>query len=130
MSISTTPDDLKTDVHEAITNIKLQIVDKKEEIENTKPLDEELMDFVEYGMNYTRDLKADYWELDFEERQRCQQLIFKGELYINSMKKVDTPNLSSFYRYKIQKTSPKTGQNVSMVESRRIALRSIGLLSR
>ncbi len=116
MSISSTPDDLKSDIHEAITIIKQQILDKSTEIENSKPLTEEMKNFIEYGMNYTKNLKEDYWQLDYDERKRCQQLLFKGELYINSMKKVDTPKLSSFYRYKIQKTSPKTGQNVSMVE--------------
>jgi len=60
-------------------------------------LDEDLIEFVKFGLEYTNNLKEDWWELDYEDRLRCQQLFFPGGILFNSERKVSTNEISPFY---------------------------------
>jgi DNA invertase Pin-like site-specific DNA recombinase len=81
----------KQDIKDEITKIKVQIADNESLVRQSGELEEDLLDFVKFGLEYTNTLMDDYWKLDHEERLRCQQLILPGGISFNHDKKVGTP---------------------------------------
>ena len=45
-------------------------------------------------------MKAEFWDLERQDKQRCKQIIFPGEIFVARTGKVSTRELSTFFRYK------------------------------
>lgn len=61
-------------------------------------IDAEMEAFIGYSINYTEELKAKYWSLDWDRRKRCEQLLFPDGFYVTREKNVYTPRVSPIYR--------------------------------
>jgi DNA invertase Pin-like site-specific DNA recombinase len=87
----------KQDIKDEIDKIKVQIADNEVLVNQSDELQEELLEFVKFGLEYTNTLMDDWWALDHEDRVRCQQLILPGGISFNHAKKVGTPLISPIY---------------------------------
>jgi DNA invertase Pin-like site-specific DNA recombinase len=114
--LATIDDEYKGDIKTEIDRIKQQISAAQTDIAERSTIDEDLVEFTKFGLEYTDKLASDWWNLDNEERVRCQQLIIPGGIYFGSSKKVDTPQISPIYRLRANKKSHKVTQNAYMVE--------------
>lgn len=114
--LATIDDEYKGDIKTEIDRIKQQISAAQTDIAERSTIDEDLVEFTKFGLEYTDKLASDWWNLDHEERVRCQQLIIPGGIYFGSSKKVDTPQISPIYRLRANKKSHKVTQNAYMVE--------------
>jgi DNA invertase Pin-like site-specific DNA recombinase len=81
------------------------------DIKSYSDVDTELEDFIAYSINYTEELKAKYWSLDWDRRKRCELLLFPDGFYVNRQKKVYTPRVSAIYRDKTMKKEPQKALN-------------------
>jgi DNA invertase Pin-like site-specific DNA recombinase len=74
-------------------------------------VDAELEDFISYSVNYTEELKAKYWSLDWDRRKRCELLLFPDGFFVTRQKKVYTPRVSAIYRDTTMKKEPQKALN-------------------
>ena len=82
----------------------------QKDIKNYSEVDAELEDFISYSINYTEELKAKYWSLDWDRRKRCELLLFPDGFFVTRQKKVYTPRVSPIYRDKTMKKEPQMAQ--------------------
>ena len=83
------------------------------DIKSYSDVDTELEDFISYSINYTEELKAKYWSLDWDRRKRCELLLFPDGFFVTRQKKVYTPRVSPIYRDKTMKKEPQMALNSS-----------------
>jgi hypothetical protein len=76
------------------------------DIKTYSDVDTELEDFIDYSINYTEELKAKYWKLDWDRRKRCELLLYPDGFFVTRQKKVYTPRVSPIYRDKALKKAP------------------------
>lgn len=98
LSLADNPD-LKDDLREAIATKKEEISLIMSDLEGAQDIESDFNEFVEFALDFVDNLKANWWELDHEDRLRCEQLIFPQYLRINEKRKVSTPEISVIYRY-------------------------------
>lgn len=122
-----TDERLKPDLEKEIGNIKDQIEATQARIDKYGELEDDLIDFVKFGLEYTNDVADDWWDLDHESRVQCQQLIFPGGITFNSDKKVGTTQLSPFYTLEPNKKDLRIDRKSLMVELQGVAPWSAGL---
>ena len=99
-------DDLKEDIRTEIVNIKAAIADTERKLHAASDLEQDLVDFMKFALEYTNILKEDWWEPDHENRVRCQQLLLPGGISFNSQKKVGTPEISPIYSLRAKQKRP------------------------
>jgi site-specific DNA recombinase len=117
----------KEDIRIEVDRVKEQISAVHDELHSLDDLHEDLIDFVKFGLEYTNELKDDWWSLTHEERVRCQQLIFPGGISFNSDKKVGTRLLSPIYSFQANKKDLRIDRKSLMVELAGTAPASAGL---
>lgn len=117
-------DSYKSDIAEELDKVKDQISELESSLDQSQELGEDLVNFVKFGLEYTNDLMDDWWNLDHDERVRCQQLVFPGGITFNSQKKVGTHQISSLYSLERNKKDLSFSEKSLMVELRGIAPRS------
>jgi DNA invertase Pin-like site-specific DNA recombinase len=81
------------------------------DIKTFSDVDTELEEFIAYSINYTEELKAKYWSLDWDRRKRCELLLFPDGFFVTRQKKVYTPRVSAIYRDKTMKKEPQMALN-------------------
>jgi DNA invertase Pin-like site-specific DNA recombinase len=106
----------KQDIKDEIDKIKVQIANNETRVNQSDELQEDLLEFVKFGLEYTNTLMDDYWLLDHEDRVRCQQLILPGGISFNSAKKVGTPLISALYSLQPNKKDLRCDRKSLMVE--------------
>jgi DNA invertase Pin-like site-specific DNA recombinase len=109
-------DDYKQDIKEEITKVKAQIIDVENQIKVLSEIQNDLIDFVKFSLEYSNKLMDDYWLLEYEDRLRCQQLILPGGISFNSDKKVGTPEISAIYSFETNKKDLRFDRKSLMVE--------------
>jgi len=109
-------EEYKQDFKEEIDRIKTQISDNEVNVKGYDKLENDLIEFVKFGLEYTNTLMDDYWQLDYEDRLRCQQLILPGGISFNSHKKVGTDKISSLYFFEPNKKDLRFSRKSLMVE--------------
>ena len=117
----------KQDIKDEVDKVKGQIADNKQLIQHSGELEEDLLDFVKFGLEYTNTLMDDWWKLDHEERLRCQQLILPGGISFNHDKKVGTPIISPIYSFQANKKDLRFDRKSLMVELPDTASGSVGV---
>ena len=105
MSLADNPE-FKADMQEAITLKKQEIAVIEDELLKAQDIESDFNEFVEFSLGFVDNLKANWWELDHEDRLRCEELLFPQLLRIDKNKKVSTPEISYIYRYKPSKKTP------------------------
>jgi DNA invertase Pin-like site-specific DNA recombinase len=119
---------LKHDVEQEINEVKLQIQSTQKIIDSGAELQEDMIDFVKFSLEYTNTLKADWWLLDEENRSQCKLLLFPMGITFDSSQKVSTTQISPLYRLATTKKNLNYSRDSLLVELRGIAPRSARLL--
>jgi len=101
---------------------KLKKVD--EEISDAKKIDEDLVEFTAFALDYVENLKENWWDLEFAEMKKCKQILFPAGFSINAEQKVYTPQISPLFRFEGYEKEPFRGSNLAMVEVARVTLAS------
>ena len=106
MSMAENPD-LKTDFQDAVVLKKEEIAIIESELDKAMNIESEFNEFVEFSLDFVDSLKDRWWELDHEDRLRCEELLFPQLLRITDKRKVSTPEISAIYRYGLNKKTPE-----------------------
>lgn len=98
---ATNPDNasIKDDILSAITNKKSEITDFEQELtelRENKDVDKE--QFLRFAFSFVDNISSNYFSVSKESRKKCKQLVFPAGFYLNSEKKVYTPEISILYR--------------------------------
>lgn len=108
--------ELKPDLEEEVLKIKLQMGVVESEIADLSNLEQDLVEFVKFGLEYTNILKEDWWLLDQEQRQECVQLLFPEGFIFESSEKVRTTDISPLYRLAATKKNLDFSRDSLLVE--------------
>jgi hypothetical protein len=106
----------KQDIKDEVDRIKLEILDNEARLNQLSEIQDDLIEFVKFSLEYTNNLMDDYWLLDYEDRVRCQQLILPGGISFNHDKKVGTPEISAIYSFQPYKKDLREDRKSLMVE--------------
>lgn len=117
----------KEDIRSEVDKIRSQIDKIEADLNANDDLGADLIEFVKFSLEYTNQLKDDWWQLSHEERMQCQQLFFPGGISFNSEKKVGTPQISPIYSLKPNKKDLREDRKSLMVELVGTAPTSAGL---
>lgn len=120
-------EDLKDDIKAEIAAVKANILDTERKLNEASDLEQDLIDFVKFALEYTNILKDDWWKLNHEDRLRCQQLILPGGISFSSQKKVGTPEISPLYRLRPNKKDLSFSEKSLLEELAGTAPASAGL---
>jgi site-specific DNA recombinase len=90
--------DLKPDITDSIERTKAEIEALEAEIAEAKAsFSQNLSEFVEDALGFVEDLRANWWNLEPEDRLRCKLLIFPKGFSISNAGKVYTPEISPIF---------------------------------
>jgi hypothetical protein len=101
LQLSTDPDNasIKDDILRAIANKKLEITGLEEELRELRDnKDYDKDDFLRFAFGFVDNIASNYFSASKESRKKCKQLLFPAGFYMNSDKKVYTPEISILYR--------------------------------
>lgn len=98
---------LQSDFLEAIALKKEEIRIIEAELSKASDIESDFVEFTEFALDFVDNLKAEWWNLDHEDRLRCEQLLFPQLLRVTSARKVSTPEISAIYRYKPNQKAPE-----------------------
>jgi len=113
--------DLKDDIREPLDQLRQEIKQAETETEEANNIEKDLVDFVQFSLNFIYDLKNQWWQLDFEDMVRCKELLFPADFFIDYNLKVCTPEISPILRLACIKKDPKLHSESLLVELRGIA---------
>ena len=116
VEMATTDPSLKDDLRVEVNKTKAKITDIEQKISQLNELDQDLVQFVDFGLQYTNDLIEDWWDLGHDDRVWCQLLVFPGGIMFNSHKKVSTPQISPLYTLKPIKKDLRSDRKSLLVE--------------
>lgn len=123
--LANTDDEFKEGLKEEIRKTEAKIKEIEAEKGKSNNLQEDLIEFVKFALSYTNILKEDWWQLDQQERLKCQQILFPSRIILNSSKKVGTIQICLLYRLAANKKELRIARNSLLVELEGIAPSSI-----
>lgn len=103
--------DLAEDLREALEQNKKEISDLKNRLLELDDVEQDFLEFVDFALSYVENLKSEWWDLNHDDRLRCEQLIFPQYLRVSKSKKVSTPEISCIYRYGTTQKAPEGALN-------------------
>ena len=92
--------ELADDIKTAVVRLKIQIEGVEAELATAQDTDKDFEEFVEFSLSFVDSMKNEFWDLERQDKQRCKQLIFPGEILVARSGKVSTLELSKLFRYK------------------------------
>lgn len=114
VTLATTDNDVVRGAMEAaIKDKEREKHSTQSEIDLLREIDDGLDGFIDYALSYTERLKTNYWTLEWDDRKRCEQLLFPDGFYITRQKKVYTPKISPIYRDKAMQKEPRKALDVT-----------------
>ena len=115
MALANNPE-LKDDYLAVIAEVEQKISGVDTDIAAARDVDQDLIEFVEFAFNFIEHQSQEWWGLEFDDREKCKQLLFPAGFSINSEKRVYTPEISPLIRLKDTKTEPLNGPVDGVVE--------------
>ncbi|MFA5157860.1 MAG: recombinase family protein [Patescibacteria group bacterium] len=113
--------DIAEELKESIEKKKAEIVELEKEITETGNIENDFIEFVEFSVGYIKELKTNWWGLEHADKIECKLLISKQDIFINSVKKVYTPEISPILKLIRDIEMVKNDQKNDMVELRGVA---------
>jgi hypothetical protein len=113
-------------------SIKEQISALEDQLATGKNLDDDLAEFAAFSIKYLANLKDKWWELDWEEKQQCENLLFPEGIFIDESGRLSHPSISAVLTLAEPNSNKKEldySSNSLLVELRGIAPRSVRLLA-
>ena len=106
---------LEEDIKRPLEKKKQEIKNLEAQIKEAKSIEADLIEFTSFAITFIENKSKCFLELEFEERQKCKQLAFPAEIYVDSFKKVYTPEISPFLSLISLKKEPSNDSNSSLV---------------
>lgn len=116
ISYATASPTMKVDIEAEIDRVRAEINDHEQRKQLLLQDDKEIEKFVRFAFNYLNDLPLEWWSLEPEQRDWCQKIIFPGEIIVHPDYEIGTNKLSPIFTLGNIKSSPKTANNVLLVE--------------
>ncbi len=105
ISLANNPE-YKDDISEALELKKQEILLIVDELVDARDIESDFSEFVDFALDFVDKLKDNWWSMDDEDREKCEQLIFPERLRVLKNRKVSTPFISPIYRYGATKKTP------------------------
>jgi site-specific DNA recombinase len=99
--------DLSDDIENQIRQTKQDILNMENELDEAQNIEKDFVEFVKFSLGFVNNMKAKWWELEHDDRRRCEQLIFPQYLHVDKRSKVSTPEISPLFRYKNKEKEPR-----------------------
>ncbi len=107
---------VKQSLRKLLLGYDVELGQVEDEIASTESIEIESENFVSFAMNFTANIKENWWATSYDNRKRGEQVLFNGEIYADNSVKVHTPNLSTIYRLGINKKALSKLDNAHLVE--------------
>ena len=108
--------DLQDDYREAISEVEMKLEGIGADIRIARDVDQDLVEFTSFAFDFIKNQSREWWNLEFDDREKCKQLLFPRGFSINYAKTVYTQEISPLIRLKDTKTEPLNGSVNGMVE--------------
>jgi len=109
--------DLSIEINDAINKIKKENLDLEKQIENMqKLLDGDLLEFINFSLQFINNKGKNWWEINFEDRQKCKQLVFPDDISFDFSKRVCTAQISPILNLKPNKKDSENTSESLLVE--------------
>ena len=95
---STSSDAMRKELEKQLEQLESQKVELKDRLAAIQSIDAGVDKFARFVADFMSSLPSNWFDLDPDTRETCQQLIFPGEILIHQNGKVNTTKLSSIYR--------------------------------
>ncbi len=125
--LSASPDTIDADIRDEVSAINEEISKLETKLEQNNGLQDDLVEFVKFALEYTTVLKEDWWLLNAEERLECEQLLFPAGICLDALEKVRTTEISPLYRLATNKKDLRFDRKSLLVELAGIAPASVEL---
>ncbi len=119
-----TPAEFKTNVYKAMEEKNKEIEQQKKDIADLENIEEDLIEFMKFGIDLVQNMQIHFWEIEAEDREKCKLLAFPEGISIDKELKVFTPKISPILSTIYTKKDPSAGDESLLVELRRVALLS------
>ena len=107
--------ELSADFKLAIEKIKADLLEVDARIADASKIENDLVDFMAFGLDFIKNKQDKIWDLEFDDLQRFKQLVFPGEIYVDSSEKVCTHQISPILCLKGIKKEVQNTSNSIMV---------------
>lgn len=114
--LANSDESLRPDIEIEIKDIKAKVDKAEKVIRSTHHLQEDMIGFVKFALEYTNALKEDWWQLEEESRLQCKQLLFPAGITFDSTEKVSTTQISPLYRLAATKKNLNFTRDSLLVE--------------
>jgi len=112
---------LRDDIKLTIDKTKNDISIVETQIYKVSKIENDMVEFINFSLDFIKNKSKRWWELEFDDRSKCKQLIFSDEIYYNSTKKVCTSEISPILRFVSIKKEPEKCSDSLLVELRGVA---------
>ena len=101
---------------ESINKIKLEIKEVEKRASEAENIEGDFIEFVGYSIDYIKNLKLKWWQLEHDDLVECKLLAFKQEIFIDYNGKVYTPEISPILKLIDDIEGAKNTQKSKLVE--------------
>jgi len=123
LSMAQNPE-LKDDFLQTISMMKYEIAEVEQQIRDSKKIDDDLVEFISFSVGFLERQAENWWNLSYEDMERCKDLLYPAGFSIDYNKKVYTPEISPILCLKSNKKELDLNSNSLLVEVPRVALGS------
>ena len=91
--------ELASDIKDSLMRVKGQITEATEKLAVAKDFEKDFDEFTDFALDFVSNWAQRWWQLDYDDRLRCKQILFPGGFSVDSKKKIYTPDMSAVYRF-------------------------------
>jgi len=96
--VSESVESAKSAMRALIDDYDKEVLEINNELSRLDSNDLASADFVNFALNFIKNLQSNWWSISADERKRGEMIIFKDKIYIDNLAEVHTPDLSPIYR--------------------------------
>ena len=127
IAYATSDQTLKDSMRSALESVAARRKELDARIQKGKNGDEGLGEFIKFAIEKAENMRSTWGSLSFEDKKRCEQILFPDDFFVNDSAIVHTPKISDIYRLGNEKDDPKIVNSIKLVELQGIAPWSIRL---
>jgi hypothetical protein len=116
---------LAQEIKKAVAEKKVEVTKLESQIAEAGRVEEDLVEFTNFALDYLEEKRRLFWRFEYEEREKCKQLAFPGEIYVDFSGNVYTKQISPILNLKAIKKEAQNTSDSSLVHLIRNSLHTI-----
>lgn len=113
-------EEMAADIRQTISKVKEEITNTEQQITEAKSIDEDLIGFIDFALDFIERKSDKWWEIEWDDREKCKQLMFPEGIYVDFSGKVCTHQISPILNLKQYKRDSRNALESLLVVPRGI----------